>query len=37
LIATSSGLESDDFDELIEEAMADHADQVLSRLREERR
>jgi bifunctional DNA-binding transcriptional regulator/antitoxin component of YhaV-PrlF toxin-antitoxin module len=37
LIATPSGLESQDCDELIEEAMADHADQLLSRLDEETR
>jgi len=37
LIATPTGLESQDFDELIEEAMADQADQMLSRLREEPR
>jgi bifunctional DNA-binding transcriptional regulator/antitoxin component of YhaV-PrlF toxin-antitoxin module len=36
LIATPAGLESEDFDELIEEAMADHADQMLSRLGEEK-
>jgi len=32
LIATPPGLESQDFDELIEEAMADHADLMLRRL-----
>jgi antitoxin PrlF len=37
LVATRPGLESQDFDELIEEAMADHADQLRSRLGEERR
>jgi bifunctional DNA-binding transcriptional regulator/antitoxin component of YhaV-PrlF toxin-antitoxin module len=37
LIATPPGLESQDFDELIEEAMADHADQFISRLGEETR
>jgi AbrB family looped-hinge helix DNA binding protein len=37
LIATPPGLESHDFDELIEEAMADHADQLMSRLGEETR
>ncbi len=37
LIATPPGLESQDFDELIEEAMADHADQLMSRLGEETR
>jgi len=37
LIAASPGLVSQDFDELIDEAMADHADQMLSRLREETR
>jgi AbrB family looped-hinge helix DNA binding protein len=37
LIATPRGLESQDFDDLIEEAMADHADQMLSRLGEETR
>ena len=37
LIATPPGLETQDFDELIEEAMADHADQMLGRLREEMR
>jgi AbrB family looped-hinge helix DNA binding protein len=37
LFATRPGLESQDFDELIEEAMADHADQMLSRLSEEPR
>ncbi len=37
LIATPPGLERQDFDELIEEAMADHADQMLGRLREETR
>ena len=36
LIATPPGLESQDFDDLIEEAMTDHADQMLSRLSEER-
>jgi antitoxin PrlF len=35
LIATPPGLESQDFDELIEEAMADHADQMLRRIRGE--
>lgn len=35
LIPTPPGLESQDFDELIEEAMADHADQMLSRLCEQ--
>ena len=33
LIATPPGLESQDFDDLIEETMADHADQMLRRLR----
>jgi AbrB family looped-hinge helix DNA binding protein len=37
LIATPPGLVSQDFDELIDEAMADHADQKLSRLIEETR
>lgn len=37
LIATPPGLESQDLDELIEEAMADHADDMLRRLREETR
>jgi antitoxin PrlF len=37
LIPTPPGLESEDFDELIEEAMADHADQKLLRLGEEPR
>jgi AbrB family looped-hinge helix DNA binding protein len=37
LIATPPGLESQDFDELIEEAMTDHADQMLNRLGEETR
>ena len=37
LIATPLGLESQDFDELIEEAMADLADQMMSRVCEERR
>lgn len=37
LIVSPTGLESQDFDELIEEAMADHADQMQSRLREETR
>jgi antitoxin PrlF len=32
LIATPPGLESRDFDDMIEEAMADHADQMLDRL-----
>jgi AbrB family looped-hinge helix DNA binding protein len=36
-IATPPGLERQDFDEQIEEAMADHADQMLSRLGEETR
>ena len=34
LIATPPGLESQDFDDLIEEAMADHADRVVHRMRE---
>lgn len=34
LIATPPGLESQDFDDLIEEAMADHADGVVDRMRE---
>lgn len=37
LIATPPGLESRDIDEMIEEAMTDHADQMLGRLREEPR
>ena len=37
LIATPPGLETPDFDELIEEAMADHADDMLRRLRGETR
>jgi AbrB family looped-hinge helix DNA binding protein len=35
LIATPAGLESQDLDELIEEAMTEHVDQILSRLNEE--
>ena len=35
LIATPPGLESQDFDKLIEEAMADHADLMLRQLRGE--
>jgi AbrB family looped-hinge helix DNA binding protein len=34
LIATPPGLESQDFDDLIEEAMADHAERVVHRMRE---
>lgn len=31
---TPPGLETDDFDDLIEEAMSDHADDVMRRMRE---
>ena len=34
LIATPPGLEGQDIDDLIEEAMADHADAVVHRMRE---
>jgi antitoxin PrlF len=34
LIPTPPGLVTDDFDDLIEEAMADHADEVIRRMRE---
>jgi len=34
LIATPPGLESQDFDDLIEEAMTDHAERVVHRMRE---
>ena len=34
MIATPPGLESNDFDDLIEEAMADHADAVVHRMRQ---
>ncbi len=36
LIPALPDVETDDFDDLIEEAMADHADQVVRRLREGR-
>ncbi len=36
-IPTPPGLESVDFDDLIEEAMSDHADEVMRRMREGRR
>ena len=35
-IPTPSGLVSDDFDDLIEEAMSDHADEFMRRTREDR-
>jgi len=34
LIATPPGLESQDFDDLIEEAIVDHAERVVHRMRE---
>lgn len=34
LIPTPSGLASSDFDDLIDEAMSDHADAVIDRMRE---
>ena len=34
LIATPQGLESEDFDDLIEEAMADHAERIVRRMGE---
>ena len=34
LIATPPGLESEDFDDLIEEAMADHAERIVRRMGE---